>query len=312
MPQSLLGPNGYFPKKQPNLETLRLITDGSCIWDVENDLQERRLALSAFSRLKRLSWKGLSSEQDLETLADVLQQRSRQLQELEIDLTYHEAIRVSFEGDEDDGLGDGSTFSAEILRLPKPGVETFSNLRLLDLTAVSFTPGNNEREKKRTLDRIYNSFDFGTLLSLRLRHCQGWEALLELLTCSTKPMRLKSLEIQSSHQDDAWDEYNTLIAFIQTFQGLEELAVYTTAPLESIDLWQAMLHHRTTLRRFVQHQRSLNLREEETDLPDLSFCDPEDANKGKDGSGNPLGQLDLVSLGLCCIPRFMVRTLHGI
>ncbi|KAJ9130920.1 hypothetical protein NKR23_g11970 [Pleurostoma richardsiae] len=312
VPQSLLGPTGYFPLRQRNIENIRLITDGGCYWNQEH---EHRLALSAFPHLKSLSWKGLSSQDDIGTLADVLTQRSHQLEELEIDLTYHRDLLREHDyhssGDEDSD--DDFEFPVQILRLPERGSDTFPVLKKLALSSVWLAPAKKGTIKNRVPKSIEGAFDFSTLVSLQLRYCRGWEHLIESLTSSSQPMRLKSLEIQSSFKDeDPWKEYDVILPpFLRKFQGLEELFLYTASRDDSMELWHALCHHRATLERFIHHHRAINLNEEsdrfeeEIDEPTLSFIDPEDVDKILDDSGNPLGHLDLRSLGLCCIPQFM-------
>ena len=324
MPQSLLGPHGYFPEKQPNIETIRLITDGACPAHVHHKLQ---LALGEFPRLKKLSWKGLCSTQDFEALADVLRKRFKQLEELEVDLTYYNLIQkiiggrffVTSDDDGDDTDEDDDydfVFVAKILKLER-GIMPFTNLTSLDLSGVSFAPGDKQDVKQRMLDGIVHSFDFGSLFLLRLRRCPGWGLLLELLASSSRPMRLKVLEIQSSpltiHSDDNMSakENQTIAAFIQTFQGLRELIISTYGPDDSTGLWNAMLNHRATLARFVQHQRTAALSQLRLlDVNGLSVINPRDSNDRPLGTENPLGELDLIAVGLCCEPQTMVCYLH--
>lgn len=303
VPQELLGPKGYFELLQPNIETIRLVTDGSCYWNTERD---ERLALSAFPRLKRLSWKGVLSTGDMESLAEALTQRSRQLEELEIDLTQQ---RDSLDPDDFEYCEHGELVG--ILNLPDRGPGTFPALRKLALSSAWLTAGSNKSVQERVLREIHAAFDFSGLSSLCLRDCAGWDGLLKALSTDPQPIRLRDLEIQVSDKGEQWGDTHTVICtFLRRFQGLERLFVYTTDFENTIELWQALTHHRTTLIRFVQHQRSMNLNEESdgfedhVDSTDLSTVDPEDVDAGP---GNPLAQLDLVALGLGCIPRFMVR-----
>jgi hypothetical protein len=74
-----LGRSGYFPLRQSNLESLRLVMDGSCF---EGGIG---LDFSSFPQLKRLSWTGLCSMYDIASIAGVLAERSHQIVELNLD-----------------------------------------------------------------------------------------------------------------------------------------------------------------------------------------------------------------------------------
>lgn len=127
----ILGPEGRLPSEQPNLESIRLVTDSRCGWNYAR--RDYRLALTAFPHLKRLSWIGVASEVDRETLADVLEQRSHQLTHLDIKLdTAWELGRRSRSDDSNSGLPRGE-LGSEILRLPGRGHARFPALEWLAL-----------------------------------------------------------------------------------------------------------------------------------------------------------------------------------
>ncbi|KAK1965444.1 hypothetical protein LY78DRAFT_95204 [Colletotrichum sublineola] len=306
VPQSLLGPTGCLSLNQRNIESIRLVTDGSCEW---NEQRGHRLALVAFPHLKRLSWTGLSTQADLESLGDVLDQKSHQLEELEIDLAYyrHLSDRLGFSYDVEDY---DDVFAAGILRGSSRTKRKFPLLKRLALTAVSFTPGKTNASAQQSLRRIYDAFDFTSLQSLKLRHCEGWQDLLSLLNTGAEPLKLRSLELQWS-LNNSFEAYETLSGFLQKFQGLEELFLSTTGRGNSPEIWRAALHHRGSLRRFVHHQRTIEFADDEQDdennyeQDDECECDLPDPSGGGHGSADFLRGLDLMSLGLCCSPRFM-------
>lgn len=300
VPQSILGPSGYLPLRQPRIESLRLVADGGCSWSEDHDY---RLVLSAFRHLRCLSWAGLWRDEDRDALADVLQQVSGQLVEFELDLIHCRNLDAQF-GDPH-ALDDPGefTFARDTLRLPRAGTRIFPSLRVLSLSGVSFAPD---------LSDIMHQFDWGVLRSLTLRFCPGWTELLENMTRSGQPIRLRFLEIQSSGEDD-WEGDVIIQAFLDSFDGLESFFLASFSPVNTLGIWQAAAHHRATLRRFVHHQRSIHTDQgshlfgEPQDLPDLSFCDI--ADLGEDPSQNPLGDLDLECVGLCCVCEFLVRVI---
>lgn len=309
MPLALLGPAGYFTREQQNLEAIRLVTDASCPVGQRND---RGLALSAFPRLKSVSWAGISTDLDLETLADVLKERSGQLEDLEIDLSHHRNLL------RDQGLSDEDVdpeFANRILRLPRRSPARFLALKKLSLAAVSLAPGRSAIACERTMAQISNVFDFDSLQSLKLRFCKGWKHLVLLLARRAEPLRLKSLTIEWSLDDDIPHSQDALVSFLRGFKGLEELYLYNTYVADQIQVWAAVLHHGASLRRFVHHQRSM-LREGEADGPgQLEYFhdapwigyDPLIDYEYLAHRVKYLGKLDLVSLGLCCTPYYLVR-----
>lgn len=204
-------------------------------------------------------------------------------------------------------------------------------------------PGRKKNVRTSILCRIARTFDFNVMTSLRLYHCHGWHLLLERLTASARPMRLKVLEIQSpvSACDDDYfiKEYRVIAKFMQTFTGLRELVVYARAlGQDAMVLWEAMLNHRATLTRVVHHHRIPNLRTPANPFLDsaaLSFSIPDhmyddliihddldessanvhddrNVDEAPDRSSEPLEHIDLVSLGLCCPPRWVVRYMHAL
>ncbi|KAL1965855.1 hypothetical protein VTN77DRAFT_4988 [Rasamsonia byssochlamydoides] len=96
VPAQILGHNGYLPLKQKGLESIRLVTDGSCPWH-GYDLKE-------FTKLKRLSWTGLRSRNDFLALRECLEVTSHQLVQLELDPLNWEQVRDYIFAEEGDKL----------------------------------------------------------------------------------------------------------------------------------------------------------------------------------------------------------------
>ncbi len=277
------------------------------------------LALSSFPHLKRLSWIGLSSLNDIKAVSAVLERTSHQLEELNLDLINHRNLQALREiADEE----SDAVFARDILEVDTGRIQKFSGLRALSLSAVSFlATGVNTSDtsdyldifpqRAQTADSILSIFDFSLLRSLNLRSCPGWEELLELLTKSPRLLRLTSLELQSAIQDE-FHHGLVIEAFIESLEGLEELFLYTHLNSTTLDIWRSVLHHKATLKRFVHHHQSLNtddespMSQQESDVPDLSLLLKDVAGFYNDPSLNPLGGLELKSVGLCCTPEFMV------
>lgn len=239
IPHQILGPLGHLPLKQKNIESIRLTTDGACEWNLYGNCL---IDLSEFKKLKSLSWNGLRSENDFSTLHGALQQFSNQLVELELDLIDWNTVNY-FLMDQDVSV---DFFARRILALPPGGRKgMFSALQVLSLSAVSLTSFPEE---------IAEAFDFSSLRSLKLRLCPGWDDFLQHVREFCQPITLKSLEIQvATEMEDNFRD--TITEFLESFEGLEKLFISTNSEKDPVDLWYALLQHKSTLRRFVHHVR---------------------------------------------------------
>ena len=298
VPIEILGPQGYFARKQDRIESIRLITDPSCDIDIASDFP---VDLSAFQNLKSISWKGLRVKQDFASLGKAMQRNRQRLLELELDLfDWHEMIQ-SLELDEDD-TGSHNSFVHGVLGLLPDGAKiTFPALQVLSLSAVSLRYAG---------EHLARALDVSLLQSLKLRLCPGWEKFLDCLACLGHPITLKTLEVQSSEhvQDVGGDGERELSAFVDTFQGLRDLFISINGPLYSQDIFRSAIRHKSTLRRFAYHVRSIDIIDESPtfeqpfDLPDLSLLDTDVAELDNTPSQNPFCELDLECIGICCDP----------
>lgn len=298
MPNSLLGPRGLLTLNQQKLESIRLVTDGRCLGG-----EECKLALATFPNLKHLSWTGLSSQVEIESLASLLVQRSHQLEDLEIDVTYYQDLSEDLGHD-----AHGEDHSAfKVLGFSRCGSGNFPALKRLALAGIEF-PEQQMVVEDCMLSHLCDAFNFESLQSLKLQYCDGWSHLITQFNRHPEPLKLRSLELQWACNDNQVDTQEVLVTFLRKVQGLEELFLSTAKSEDTLEIWQAVLHHRTSLRRFVHHQGTIELNDESGnfesfhDSPDLGFIDVSSIEIAPDAS---LGRLDLVSLGLCCIPSLL-------
>jgi hypothetical protein len=78
---------------------------------------------------------------------------------------------------------------------------------------------------------------------------------------SAQTIRLSSLEVTCGPADDDVDMCGTLSAFLRALQGLRDLFIALLGPAPTLDLWRTIARHKSTLTRFVCHQRTVNLNE---------------------------------------------------
>lgn len=127
-------------------------------------------------------------------------------------------------------------------------------------------------------------------------------------------MRLKSLEILDSGEVSSGDGDHALRIIIGAFKGLQEFFISQCGPIEPLNLWKRVVRYHGTLRRFVYHQRTIDLDdesftfEEEFDASDLTIPNQYFRYICDKPTSNPLCHLNLEGLGLSCTPNRLVRT----
>lgn len=280
MPQPILGPKGYLPLKQKNLETLHLVSDGWC--------SAQRLHLEPFTKLKNLSWTGLRSRREMAALRDCFKVSSHQLVQLHLDFLEWVLIRP-------DGRDSIQQMLLGTTRCA--GGYMFPTLKHLSLAGYSF---------ERVSKQLATAFNWGSMQSLSIRFCQDWEAFLKDILSLKKEINIRSLQVQYSPKRNpgGGDGSPAIESFLNAFEGLEELFIATNDATRTDVIWEAITHHKSTLKSLVYHQRYRN-RERTMGLNFLGDRDlhvlislPKEINK--DSSLNPLSQLDLEFLGICC------------
>ncbi|EAS27240.3 uncharacterized protein CIMG_10442 [Coccidioides immitis RS] len=297
IPEQLLSSyNGQLQAKQNKIESIWLVMDGSCYTHDFVGAPD----LTSFQNLKCLSLIGLNWFY-FESLWGTFNGISDQLQELELDFVDWQAIDYDPDSPE-------NYFAEEALGMSrKDKICIFPSLKVLLLSRVPFQPFQRA---------MAYAFGFTHLQSLRLQLCPGWEGFLAHIQCLNLQIHLKMLEVQHTvNCEDSMGEGEQLLTFLHAFDGLEELFVSTSGPSSAVDLWCAALKHGATLKRFIHHQRTVNIDdelvyfEEECNLPDLLFG-PEGINQlSQDPSWNLLVSLDLECLGMCCIPSYLKHLL---
>jgi hypothetical protein len=294
VPKEILGPSGYLPLKQTKIESLNLIAGGGCRWNIGF---ECAIFLRNFTELKKLSWRALRSEDDFSALHDLFEQTSHQMTDLELDLVSSQQLVLD---------KSHNFFARKVLGLTLGDKkQNFPALQTLSLAEVSFQCAEEE---------IAHAFSLVTVRSLKIRFCSGWQEFLEHSSRSTPPKALKSLEIQYSIGQERGPVEETISNFLETFQGLEQLAIGGIPGYETLDIWRSTLIHKATLKAFVNHQREINTEEdsshfeEDYDSTDgsLSLFQNEINLWNKDPSLHPFGELHLEFLGMSCAPKLLV------
>ncbi|KAH8812176.1 hypothetical protein F5884DRAFT_750497 [Xylogone sp. PMI_703] len=257
IPESMMGPSGYFPVRQPNIETLHLVTDGSCPLIYKTGV---KLAVSSFPKLKRLSWAGFCIKDEIRVLHETLKKTAHQLTELNLDILHHRNYNEMKW--EDDKQADSyeivfAVFVRDILRIPYKVAMKFPALRVLSLSGASFWQTGTDMPYLTAVKKISEVFDFSTLGSLKLRLCPGWEDLLGLLVEYPQPVRYKSLELHCTETLNR--AHDTITLFLISFEGLEDFFLRTGPEQDkTLSVWRSLAYHKKTVKRFVYHHYQRN------------------------------------------------------
>ncbi|KAH9204561.1 hypothetical protein DL95DRAFT_529207 [Leptodontidium sp. 2 PMI_412] len=294
VPLEILGERGYITNKQTSIESISLITGGACPINTDG---ENPINLSAFRSLRHISWTGLQSSKEFDALSRALKNNSEGLRELRLDFV-NWSEEDSFDSDASQNF-----IASQVLKLSADqcGI-MFPALEALSLSDISL-----ENAQKG----IAYAFNFHELSSLTLHHCSGSEEFLTEVIGSGQTIRLSSLEVVWGPSDHDIDMCATLSSFLGAFQGLKDLFVSLPGPVDTLELWRSIIHHKSTLTRFVCHQRSVDLHddsphfEEEIDLLDLSLLPEDRAELDRSESGHPFAALNLESIGLGCVPQHL-------
>lgn len=252
IPAKVLGESGYLAKRQHKIEHLSLVTDRICPNARHGQMP---LDLSQFNCLRTLSWRGLRSVVDFEALRVCLRANALHLEDLTIDLT-------GWVKKNDDWFprGNGTRspnfFVREILGLSRGELNRMlACLRYLSLYNVSFDSAVPET--------LY-ALNFSELRVLKLWNCPFSYQLLEAITKSNLAIRLTSFEIVANADDVIRDLSVGVQDFLERFEGLKDvyLMLRTT---QWTNIAEGILHHKSTLKRLVVHERKLYSNEVERD-----------------------------------------------
>ncbi|DAA75951.1 TPA_exp: Uncharacterized protein A8136_1322 [Trichophyton benhamiae CBS 112371] len=299
IPPEILGKEGYLPTRQKSLETLFIRANSGYGCHIYYP--------HLFTKLKRLSWDNLgnnmeldNAKDDLERLRDCLEVLSHQLVYLELGLKMWE---YSFYDSDD----DEATISQEIMK-PNPGGKRFQfqKLQHLSLTGFNF---------EYSAVNIVGDLNPATLDTLTIRLCgQEWPNFLDRLNASEPPFRLHTVEILSWEDPESFSSENADIArFVNGCESLQNLYIAVREQDGALELWQALLRHKNTLRTFVYYvDPMVDTREDSSPfcIADVSFSMPQSHKTNPEW--NPLRHLDLEFLGVSYDFKYLLPVLAPI
>ncbi|KAF4957892.1 hypothetical protein FGADI_2721 [Fusarium gaditjirri] len=307
--------------KHPSIQSLSFVTDPFCSrfnrWSRTSDID-----LSAFHNLRRISWKAPMGCH-FDDVARLVKTNADQLEELELELQGWSPDRESREStvihhEDNPEVWDkipASTmlarkmFGLESITSEAAGRTHFPKLQRLKLTRVPLRDDNTGAQVAAS------SINLDTLRHLSLRMCAYWMPFLSNMMEWQTPLQLKTLEILDFYlntpDETATSKVATVSEFIDSFKGLEEIFVSICGPTPSLQFWEHIAGHASTLRRFVYHQRITDQDEElmnsrlGRDSMDLGISSEDWKRIQHDALQNPLSSLNLEFVGLACAPKYL-------
>lgn len=144
-------------------------------------------------------------------------------------------------------------FATEVLGIHQDHKDPlFPSLKTLILSGYRFD----------TFEEAYfNAFNMSNLRTLQLRNCIASQELLGAISRQTITLNLKSLELTIDgtcyHQFpcSVASAARSIADFLNCFQGLEDLFLLLPLYLEWDVIASGIMNHRSTLKRFVVHER---------------------------------------------------------
>ncbi|KFY03358.1 hypothetical protein V490_00205, partial [Pseudogymnoascus sp. VKM F-3557] len=247
----ILKNKNYWIGRQENIRSISLLTDGGC----PTFAYVQYFDLRSFTSLQALSWKGLSRSDHFDCLKGFVKNQTgaRRLRTLVLDLIEWETAKDGWS--QQTGMPD-NFFATEVLGIESDRNEVlFQSLETLQLVGVAFAPFANE---------FGHSFNMMNLSTLQLRNCPSSLGLLGALLEQGVTLKLKSFELVidwdclHNYRYRVYDEQaqtDVIVRFLASFQGLEDLFLLLTKPLEWHLIANSIVNHQSTLKRLVLHDR---------------------------------------------------------
>lgn len=219
------------------------------------------LELRFLKKLKHLSWKGLRATKYFKDLEGVLECNADHLQSLELDVVDWDRTNYRWYRERSCNSTRSIFNVATFLTDPKPKANflawqvlqlqpsihrvLFSELADLSLSHISFVGAASE---------LACAFNGNMLRSLRLHNCRDCPSFLHALIDSADGIRLKLFHLSIDDRDPAVGK-NAVRWFLYAFEGLEELGLLIKPGLPTFSYWETATRHKSTLKRFIYHER---------------------------------------------------------
>ncbi|RDW93340.1 uncharacterized protein DSM5745_00662 [Aspergillus mulundensis] len=209
VPDEVMGPTGYIPLNQNCIQSLSLITDGTC--QSSTDMA----GLSQLNNLRSLTWEGIDPDGDHGNLVACLTANSMHLKHLKLGVVSRHLSDPDLSWLDDSELHINELTGLRGCELGK-GKADFGCLRHLSLSNIAL--GNST--PKMAYKHVNAFVHLHELESFTLRQCPGTVQFLTGLTGSGRPFHLRRFECVYPIDEN---KTHPVEAFLQLCDNLEEL-----------------------------------------------------------------------------------------
>jgi hypothetical protein len=297
IPNAILGGKGYLVTHQNSIRKLSLITELNC--------ESGGPPLKEFTNLQELSWRGLLSSNDCESLKEFLELHHEKLTRLELDFIDWAGVKDYFDLDDDDESEDDDEDEPTPLLdliLPKreDDYEDFlPNLQTFSLSAASF---------KGSWNRLMDGFNLHSVKELQLLNCERAVELLDFMARTGVCLDATKVELVLRKVEMIEFEFD-LVDFLLPFNRLEDLFLMFESDYADQCYAKMVLRYRNTLRRLVFHRRHYCMAEKAPYWEEYCDSSLEDTEGG--AFGEIFRETKLESVGLCGEPSKLQKSFQS-
>ena len=174
------------------------------------------------------------------------------------------------------------------------------HFQILSISAASF---------KGSWDRLIDGFNFFSVIELRLLNCIFAVELLDYMARKDVSLQATKIELVLPRSEMEEFEINS-VDFLAPFDALEDLFLMFESDSSDGNYIDAILHHRSTLRRLVFHRRHFCMAEKAPCFEE--FCDSPTDEMKDGGFAKILLESELQSAGICAPPSELQNSLQGV
>lgn len=244
-PNRVLGALGYVHRHHSQLESISLITDGTCEWNTNGTAP---VWLQHLTSLKHLSWRAIFSQSDLGHLRNCLWENYHNLESLELEFFDFAETKRRWAAGSTPDAAPGNFFARDILLIQQNALQTrFPKLHTLSLGTFNWEGHTAE---------LAWAFNVADLRTLRLFNCSETDVLFARVynACESSGIRLKltTFEFQDHNRQlhKLYGRPNYFKGFLDMVNsGTENLYIYI--PDHALAVIESLIACRDRPRRFV-------------------------------------------------------------
>ena len=239
----------YLNLRQPSLQRLGLITDGSCPFWIDPSSTSH---IPSLTSLRSLSWRCIaeSSSKEQQMLESLVKRNANHLENLTL-----QQINTDPDPEDPDMI---PTWPRDLLlellsqkqthiqqtKDSDPCVPLFPSLQNLSLCMFNFEGKGPE---------FCNLFDPSLLSNLKLWSCDSGHRILSALATSKQKLGLRHLEYSGVFPHTDYREHNGMLDLLESFRGLQDLFIHSERYTDWPSMFDAIVQNHSGIERLVAH-----------------------------------------------------------